>query len=83
MYLNLTQKLDLKLLHTLSQRHYVDEVLEVYVSNLNVSNYRDITLQKSNSDGQRAAYLYMGTYEGCSKIIVTNRLFSFLSDEFW
>lgn len=60
MYLNLTQKLNLKLLHTLSQRHYVDEVLEVYVSNLNVSNYRDITLQKSNSDGQRAAY--MGTY---------------------
>lgn len=60
MYLNLTQKLDLKLLHTLSQRHYVDEVLEVYVSKLNVSNYRDITLQKSNSDGQRAAY--MGTY---------------------
>lgn len=56
MYLNLTQKLDLTLLHTLSQRHYVDEVLEVYVSNLNVSNYRDITLQKSNSDGQRAAY---------------------------
>lgn len=60
MYLNLTQKLNLKLLHTLSQRHYVDEVLEVYVSKLNVSNYRDITLQKSNSDGQRAAY--MGTY---------------------
>lgn len=62
MYLNLTQKLDLKLLHTLSQRPYVDEVLEVYVSNLNVGrpNYRDITLQKSNSDGQRAAY--MGTY---------------------
>lgn len=62
MYLNLTQKLDLKLLHTLSQRHYVDEVLEVYVSNLNVGrpNYQDITLQKSNSDGQRAAY--MGTY---------------------
>lgn len=40
----------------------MDEVLEVYVSNLNVGrpNYRDITLQKSNSDGQRAAY--MGTY---------------------